>query len=133
MPRGKLLGGSSGINYMMYVRGSTADTNMWAELAGDDGWKAQTMMNYMRKQQRLESLDPAIVDRTTMPFLGENHGTSGPVRTSFNDVPPMPIESAIIKACDEVLGFDKKPLDPWSGDHIGFFNTLGSVVRSGPR
>ena len=65
-----------------------------------------------------------------MPFVGENHGTSGPVKTSFNDY-RLPIEDDVIKACDEVAGLTKKPTDPWSGDHIGFYNTLGSVVRTG--
>lgn len=89
------------------------------------------MKQYMRKHQTLEPIDPGVTDRSTMPFIGENHGTSGPVRTSFNDT-FLPIEADIIKACDEVAGLTKKPLDPWSGDHIGFFNTLGSVARSGP-
>lgn len=66
-----------------------------------------------------------------MPFVGEFHGTSGPVRTSFNDS-ILPIENDVIKACDEVTGFTKKPTDPWSGDHIGFYHTLGSIVRTGP-
>jgi choline dehydrogenase-like flavoprotein len=44
----------------------------------------------------------------------------------------LPIEHDFIKACDEVCGFTKKPVDPWSGDHIGFFNTLGAVARAGP-
>ena len=51
IPRGKLLGGSSGINYMMYVRGSLQDYNDWAELAGDEGWSADKMQAYMRKHQ----------------------------------------------------------------------------------
>lgn len=66
-----------------------------------------------------------------MPFVGEFHGTSGPVQTSFNDT-IMPVENDIIKACDEALGISKKPTDPWSGDHIGFYHTLGSVCRTGP-
>jgi hypothetical protein len=60
-----------------------------------------------------------------MPFVGEYHGTSGPVRTSFNDW-MLPLDADIIKACDEVTGMTKKPKDPWSGDHIGFYNTLGT-------
>lgn len=72
-----------------------------------------------------------MTDRSTIPFVGEFHGTSGPVRTSFNHA-KLPIEDDFTKACDEVAGFTKKPTDPWSGDHIGFFNTLGSVVRTGP-
>lgn len=66
-----------------------------------------------------------------MPLVGELHGTSGPVRTSFNDTIPA-IESHFIKACDEVTGFTKKPVDAWSGDHLGFFQTLGSIIRTGP-
>ncbi|KAJ5880682.1 Dehydrogenase citC [Penicillium subrubescens] len=131
IPRGKLLGGSSGINYMMYVRGSRQDYDDWAELVDDKGWSADTMQQYMRKHQTLEPYDEAITDRSTMPFVGEFHGTSGPVRTSFNDS-ILPIENDVIKACDEVTGFTKKPTDPWSGDHIGFYHTLGSIIRTGP-
>ncbi|KAJ5363131.1 hypothetical protein N7541_003975 [Penicillium brevicompactum] len=130
IPRGKLLGGSSGINYMMYVRGSLQDYDDWAELAEDKGWSAEIMQQYMRKHQTLEPIDPKITDRSTMPFVGGFHGTSGPVRTGFNDT-IMPVENDIIKACEEVTGIPNKPTDPWSGDHIGFYHTLGSVVRSG--
>ncbi|KAF2666429.1 alcohol oxidase, partial [Microthyrium microscopicum] len=131
IPRGKLLGGSSGTNYMMYVRGSLRDFDDWAELAGDAGWDSSHMMKYMRKHQTLEPIHDAITDRTNLAFAVENHGSDGPVRTSFNDTPSLPIEIAIIDAADEVTGYAKAK-DPWSGDHIGFFNTLGSVVRSGP-
>ncbi|KAJ5186493.1 hypothetical protein N7449_011257 [Penicillium cf. viridicatum] len=131
VPRGKLLGGSSGINYMMYVRGSTQDYDNWAELVEDDGWSGKHMQGYMRKHQTLEPIDPAITDRSTMPFVGEFHGTSGPIRTSFNDS-IMPVENDIIRACEDVTGIPNKRTDPWSGDHIGFYHTLRAVVRSGP-
>jgi choline dehydrogenase-like flavoprotein len=85
----------------------------------------------MRKHQTLEPIDDAITERSTMPFIGDNHGTSGPVRTSFNEF-RLPIEDDVIKACDEATGMTKKPMDPWSGDHIGFYNTLGTVARTGP-
>jgi choline dehydrogenase-like flavoprotein len=85
----------------------------------------------MRKHQKLEPIEESVTERSTMPFIGENHGETGPVRTSFNDF-RLPIEDDIIKACDEVTGMTKKPMDPWSGDHIGFYNTLGAVTRTGP-
>ncbi|KAK4994982.1 hypothetical protein LTR66_005112 [Elasticomyces elasticus] len=130
--RGKLLGGSSGINYMMYVRGSDADYDGWAALANDPGWSSKNLKHYMRKHQTLEPFDEDDAqDRSTMPFVGENHGTDGPVRTSFNDC-RLPIEDDVIKACDDATGLTNKPMDPWSGDHIGFFNTLGTVIRAGP-
>ncbi|OAP60258.1 hypothetical protein AYL99_05260 [Fonsecaea erecta] len=128
--RGKALGGSSAINYMMYVRGSDQDYDDWAELVNDPSWSSANMKQYMRKHQTLEPIDERITERSTMPFVGENHGTSGPVRTSFNDF-RLPVEDDVIKAADHATGFDKKPLDPWSGDHIGFYNTLGAVVRTG--
>ncbi|KAK4616901.1 Dehydrogenase citC [Fulvia fulva] len=131
IPRGKALGGSSAINYMMYVRGSLQDYDDWAIIAGDEGWNAEALMPYMRKHQTLEPIDDCVTDRSTMPFVGEYHGTSGPARTSFNDW-RLPIEDDFIKACDDATGLDKKPNDPWSGDHIGFYNTLGLVARSGP-
>lgn len=85
----------------------------------------------MLKHQTLEPIDSSITDVTNYPFVGQHHGTTGPVRTSFNDS-AMPLESAAIQALDEAAGFSKKPIDPWSGDHIGFYNTLGAVSRSGP-
>src|SRR5689334_16886153 len=85
----------------------------------------------MRKHQTLEPIDASITDRSTMHFVNKYHGTTGPVRTSFNDW-RLPIENDVIKACEEVTGITRKPIDPWRGDHIGFFNTLGSVCRTGP-
>lgn len=89
------------------------------------------MAYYMRKHQTLEPVDEGITDRTAYPFVGEHHGTGGPARTSFNPV-ALPIEDAVIKAADDACGFSTKPKDPWSGDHIGFYQTLGSVIRTGP-
>ncbi|EXJ92851.1 hypothetical protein A1O3_01405 [Capronia epimyces CBS 606.96] len=131
VPRGRALGGSSAINYLMYVRGSDQDYNDWAELADDPSWSWANVKQYMRKHQTLEPIDERITDRTSIPFVEENHGTSGPVRTSFNDT-WFPLEDDVAKAAEQAAGFDKKPVDPWSGDHIGFYRGLGTVARTGP-
>ena len=128
--RGKMLGGSSGLNYMMYVRGSDQDYDDWATISGDDGWSSKNMKQYMRKHQTLDPIDPKVTDRSTMPFIGENHGTSGPIHTSFNPW-KLDIEDDIVKAADQATGYTKKPMDPWSGDHIGFYHTLAAIDRTG--
>ena len=112
------------------MRGSTADYDDWAAIADDESWNSKSLNEYMRKHQTLDPIPDEVVDRSTMPFVGENHGMSGPIHTSFNES-FLPIEHNFIKACDEACGFDKKPTDPWSGDHIGFYNTLGVVARTG--
>ncbi|RMZ78267.1 hypothetical protein DV737_g3982, partial [Chaetothyriales sp. CBS 132003] len=131
MVRGKMLGGSSAINYMMYVRGSDADYDDWATIVGDKQWSWSEMKKYMLKHQTLEPIDEKVTDRSTKPFVSENHGTSGPIHTSFNPW-QLDIEDDIIKSADKAAGYTKKPIDPWSGDHIGFYHTLAAIGRSGP-
>ncbi|OQO10227.1 hypothetical protein B0A48_04584 [Cryoendolithus antarcticus] len=134
IPRGKALGGSSAINYEMSstdVRGSTQDFDDWAIILDDPAWSGENMQRYMRKHQGLEKPAQAVSDRKATPTIDINHGTEGPVRTSFNDF-FLPIEDDVIAAANEVTGLSEHPKDAWSGDHIGFFNTLGSVCRSGP-
>ena len=130
--RGKALGGSSAINYMMCVRGSTQDYDDWATIVGDPSWGSKSLNEYMRKYQTLEPIDESVVERATMPFVESNHGMSGPVRTSFN-ASYLSIEDDFIKAADEVCRFSKKPVDPWFGDHLGVYNTLGTVARNAAR
>src|SRR3954447_6953689 len=43
-PRGKLLGGSSSINAMIYMRGAAADYDEWAGLTGDDAWSSTNVL-----------------------------------------------------------------------------------------
>ncbi|TFD49907.1 glucose-methanol-choline oxidoreductase [Cryobacterium sp. Hh7] len=52
-PRGKVLGGSSSLNAMMWVRGFAADYDHWARLAGD-GWSYEALLPYFRKAEAVE-------------------------------------------------------------------------------
>jgi choline dehydrogenase len=68
-PRGKVLGGSSSINGMMYVRGNARDFDDWAK-AGCDGWSYDEVLPYFRKSE----------DQSR----GANHwhGVGGPLKVS---------------------------------------------------
>lgn len=129
MPRGKLLGGSSGINYLMYVRGSKNDYNGWAKL-GNRGWDWDGMLPYFRKHQTIDKTE-VHADKQFMPHaaLEANHGSDGPIHVSFNDW-YMPLEYEFCKAAHEVTGTKPTIQDAWSGDHLGFYSSLGAVNRS---
>lgn len=132
MPRGKVLGGSSAINYLMYVRGSKKDYDSWAEL-GNRGWGWDDLVPYFKKHQMLDIPDETALpkDKQFMPYAAREkyHGNEGPIHTSFNDH-YMPLEEDFCKAAYDVGGKSSTLSDAWSGDHMGFYSSLAAVDRS---
>ena len=74
VPRGKMLGGSSGINYMGYVRGHPGDFDEW-EANGATGWGYNDVLAYFKKSEGLAPSGDIVVDV-------EAHSTSGPLGVS---------------------------------------------------
>ena len=57
-PRGKVLGGSSSINAMLYLRGQARDYDEWAMLTGDSGWSWQNVLpTFMRVEDSWRGAD----------------------------------------------------------------------------
>ena len=50
-PRGRVLGGSSSINAMCYIRGDARDYDEWAQLAGDARWRWPEVLPYFRRAE----------------------------------------------------------------------------------
>jgi choline dehydrogenase len=50
-PRGKVLGGSSSINGMIYMRGQAGDYDRWADLTGDDSWRWESVLPLFKKSE----------------------------------------------------------------------------------
>ncbi|XP_053607946.1 ecdysone oxidase-like [Plodia interpunctella] len=69
--RGKALGGSSSINFMLYVRGDPNDFNTWADITNDQSWNYNNILRYFMKSERLQ--DHLILSSET----GIYHGTDG--------------------------------------------------------
>ena len=130
MPRGKLLGGSSGINYLMYVRGSKGDYNGWESL-GNPGWNWDGLAPYFRKHQTLDKTKSKASKPQFTPAAGgdEFHGNDGPIHTSFNDW-YSPFEEDFVEAAYEATGGERTLHDAWSGDHMGFYSSLAAVNRT---
>ncbi|KAG7204866.1 hypothetical protein KM043_005266 [Ampulex compressa] len=61
-PRGKVMGGSSSINAMQYVRGNRKDYDDWAAL-GNHGWDYENVLRYFKKSE----------DNTDKDILEDNH------------------------------------------------------------
>jgi len=71
VPRGKMLGGSSSINYMAYVRGHPGDFDAWAA-DGATGWNYDAVLPYFRKSEGLGPIGDAVIDSPA-------HGGDGPL------------------------------------------------------
>jgi choline dehydrogenase-like flavoprotein len=89
VPRGKMLGGTSGINYMAYVRGHPGDFDAWAD-GGATGWSYDEVLPYFRKSEGLVASPELPIDPTA-------HGTDGPMGVSVRS-PVLPGARAFVDA-----------------------------------
>jgi choline dehydrogenase-like flavoprotein len=89
VPRGKMLGGSSSINYMMYVRGHPGDFDSWAE-GGATGWSYADVLPYFRKSEGLAPSRDVVIDT-------EAHNQSGPLGVSIRS-PALPVATDFVEA-----------------------------------
>uniref|UniRef100_A0A6F9D9U2 Glucose dehydrogenase [FAD, quinone]-like n=1 Tax=Phallusia mammillata TaxID=59560 RepID=A0A6F9D9U2_9ASCI len=73
-PRGKVLGGSTSINYLVYARGTKSDFDSWDSL-GAPGWSYQDVLPFFKKSENM--LDPDLAKTA-------HHGTGGPLNVSLS-------------------------------------------------
>ncbi len=85
-PRGKVLGGSSAINAMVYLRGQPADFDDWAA-AGNRGWSWAEVLPYFRKAEDHDFGASA------------QHGAGGPLHVSDVSRQAHPLCQSFIAAC----------------------------------
>jgi choline dehydrogenase len=115
-PRGKVLGGSSSINGMVYIRGQHEDFDLWRQL-GNTGWSASDVLPYFKRSQH------------QMRGSSEFHSTGGPLCVS--DITERhPICEAFIQGAVE-LGYPRN--DDFNGaaqDGVGYHQT---TTRNGKR
>lgn len=88
-PRGKVLGGSSSINAMVFVRGQPDDYEDW-RAAGNPGWGWTDVLPYFRK----------LEDHPLGP--SQWHGAGGPVHIHDPSDAAHPLCAAFIQACAEI-------------------------------
>lgn len=93
-PRGKMLGGTSSLNGMVYMRGTPADYDLWRQ-RGCEGWGWDSVLPYFKKAEDQERGPDAF------------HGTGGPLRVS--DQPGRGVlAEALVEACVQA-GIPRNP------------------------
>ncbi|WOE32036.1 MULTISPECIES: GMC family oxidoreductase [unclassified Acinetobacter] len=108
--QGKVLGGSSSVNGMIYLRGHREDYDEWATHYGCTGWSFDDLLPYFKKSEANESL------------AGPYHGTNGLLSVSENRF-RHPLSMAFIRAGQE-LGLPY--VTDFNAAHqqgVGFFQT----------
>ena len=117
-PRGKVLGGSSSINGMVYVRGHACDFDEWEE-NGAEGWNYQTVLPYFKRAE------------TWSGGADTYRGGNGPLSTNNgNDMTMNPLYQAFINAGEEA-GYGKT--DDYNGYRQEGFGPMHMTVKDGVR
>ncbi|CAH1641768.1 unnamed protein product [Spodoptera littoralis] len=66
---GRVMGGSSAINYVVYMRGNKKDYDQWAAL-GNEGWSYREVLYYFKKSENNQNIEAKDID---------HHGVGGPL------------------------------------------------------
>jgi len=88
MPRGKVLGGSSSINAMVYIRGNKHDYNSWAAL-GNESWDYESLLPYFIKAENNKTFTESGI-----------HGVDGPLHVQDLSQ-PSPVNQLFLNACEQ--------------------------------
>ncbi|CUA69182.1 Pyranose dehydrogenase 1 [Rhizoctonia solani] len=128
LPRGKVLGGSSAINSMVFDRGSKVEYDAWAKL-GNKGWDWEGFLPSMKAAERFTGADPFRVNYTgadpndIFPSQGRNGLIAAGYNNWYSDL-VLPVGKSMSS-----LGVPVN-FDPDSGHAYGIFNTATSVNRT---
>ena len=116
-PRGKVLGGSSSINGMVYVRGHAKDFDEWQQ-HGANGWDYQSCLPYFQKAESF--------------YLGENayRGGNGPLGVNNGNEMQNPLYTTFIKAGVEA-GYANT--DDYNASQQEGFGPMHMTVKNGVR
>ena len=89
VPRGKMLGGSSAMNYMVFVRGHPGDFDNW-EAKGASGWSFADVEHCFERLEQVTPSNEAAID-------GQGRGRSGPIGVGIRS-PVLPCSRQFVTA-----------------------------------
>ncbi|SOV07917.1 related to Glucose oxidase [Ustilago sp. UG-2017a] len=126
-PRGKVLGGSSAINGLYYVRHSEIEQDVWAGLIGEgegERWRWASMLEAMKKSEVFTPPNQATIRATGVEWDQDSHGTDGPVHVSFPQR-TYPQVAAFLHSAESV-GIESNA-NPHAGQSWGAFLATSNI------
>ena len=109
VPQGRMNGGGSSLNAMIYIRGAAADYDAWAD-AGCADWAWKDVLPAFKRAE------------SNMRFSGEMHGTDGPLRVSDTKY-RHPLSLAFLKAAQEAGLPYNDDFNSGTQEGVGFYQT----------
>lgn len=110
-PRGKMLGGSSGMNAQVYIRGHARDYDEWARL-GCEGWSYAEVLPYFRKSEHFEP--------KTTPVEAAFHGQGGPLNVAERRY-TNPLSKAFVEAATQAEYRRNTDFNGSEQEGVGFY------------
>ncbi|KAJ9211462.1 CAZyme family AA3 [Paecilomyces variotii] len=118
-PRGKVLGGSSAINFSAILYPYRRDFDSWSEL-GNKGWTADDLAPYLRKFHTYSAPSSETAALLSLDYMDpKSQGADGPLPVTFPDI-YGPLNQSWQKTFD-VLGWQSNSDDPIKGEKHGAF------------
>ena len=128
-PRGKVLGGSSAINGLYYVRPSDAEMNAWADLAGGnayDHWGWDSFFRYFKRSEKFQTPLKSVQDQAHIHYDDGSHGHHGPIHTTWPAITYGPVGAFIESANKAGVKMNKNGYD---GKNQGVYLALSSLNK----
>ena len=120
--RGKILGGCSAINAMLYVRGNPLDFDEWRAL-GNEGWGYAQVLDHFKRSERYLGRASAY-HGTAGPLCVVDYGNASPVSHAF-------VEAAAELGCGEkYVDFNASKQDSGAGFYQSTRTALGERVSA---
>ncbi|KAF9460466.1 hypothetical protein BDZ94DRAFT_1311477 [Collybia nuda] len=126
---GRVLGGDSSVNGLVWVRGPKAEYDAIGSL-GNPGWNWDAFYAAMRKAESLNIPSPELTREFGFQVQPQSLGSTGPVDVSFPDFLPIGHQKLVEASIELGHTFNK---DPYSGNNTGVFYSLSSETTQGVR
>ncbi|EJF61540.1 aryl-alcohol oxidase-like protein [Dichomitus squalens LYAD-421 SS1] len=128
-PRGRVLGGSTSINFMAYTRGSNEEFDRWAAITKDDGWSWKNVEIYYLRNSKLV---PRADNQSCAGLVNPADHGFGPVDVSLPGF-PTEIDGRFVDASKSSGSQFPFSIDLNSGNALGFEGVVQNAIGRGAR